>query len=86
MYKIYSRDNCSYCVAAKNLLASKNLPFVEYKVGVDITKEVLLEMIPGARTVPQIFFGEQYVGGYDTLVERLKENTNDTGTTHFLSE
>jgi len=90
MYKIYSKDNCSYCVAAKALLTSKNIPYVESIVGKDITKEMLLEIVPGARSVPQIFIlnsdGEHYVGGYDQLVNKLKENDNVNDTKNFLSE
>jgi len=73
MYKIYSKDNCSYCVAAKNLLDSKNIPYTEYKLGKDVTTEYLLEIVPGARSVPQIFLDETYIGGYDKLVSFLKE-------------
>ncbi len=74
MYKIYSKDNCSYCDAAKQLLTQKGLPFVEFKVGQDLTKEMLLEIVPHAKTVPQIYYDEQYIGGYENLVERLKTN------------
>jgi len=74
MYKIYSKDNCSYCTAAKQLLTQKGLPFVEFKVGQDLTKEMLLEIVPHAKTVPQIYYDEQYIGGYENLVERLKTN------------
>ena len=88
MYKIYSKDNCTYCTAAKSLLSSKNIPFVELKIGKDVTKESLLEVVPGARSVPQIFhtdnFGnENYVGGYDNLVKHLKETSDDTGRAYI---
>ena len=43
MYKIYSKDNCTYCTAAKSLLGSKNIPFVEYKIGKDVTKSLAIE-------------------------------------------
>lgn len=82
LYKIYGKDNCVYCRAAKTLLESKKLQYIEYKVGNDVTKEFLLEIVPGAKTVPQIFHGDEYVGGYEKLVERL--NANDTAK--FLSE
>ena len=82
LYKIYGRDNCVYCQAAKKLLESKGIRYVEYKIGTDVTKDFLLEIVPGAKTVPQIFQGEEYIGGYEQLVERLKNN----GTTQFLSE
>jgi glutaredoxin 3 len=82
MFKIYSRPNCTYCVSAKKLLESKGLAYVELEVGRDVTTEMLLEVVPGARTVPQIFQDEQYVGGYNDLVERLKNND----PTRYLAE
>ena len=53
-----------------------------------MTKESLLEVVPGARSVPQIFhtdnFGnENYVGGYDNLVKHLKETSDDTGRAYI---
>jgi glutaredoxin len=83
MYKIYTKDNCSYCTAAKNLLVSKNIPFVEFNVGANIAlKEMMLTEVPHAKTVPQIFFEDQYIGGYTQLLERITQND----TTNFLSE
>lgn len=68
-YIIYSRDNCPWCVRAKELLQSKNIPFKELKLGVDYDKEELRSKMGGiARlTVPQIFNGEDYVGNYEGL-------------------
>jgi glutaredoxin 3 len=59
---------CPYCDRAKALLSSKQIPFVEHKIGRDLTKEEFLERFPNARTVPQIYLDEQYIGGYDSLV------------------
>jgi len=74
MYKIYSKDNCGYCDAAKRLLESKGLPYVELKVGRDVTREILLEMVPHARTIPQIFYNDEYIGDYGNLLERLNND------------
>lgn len=71
MYKIYTKENCSYCRAAKDLLNRKHIQFIEYIIGVNATKEMLLEVLPDVRTVPQIFYGNQYVGGYEELLERI---------------
>jgi glutaredoxin 3 len=40
-------------------------------VGNGYTKQDLLEAVPTARSVPQIFLNGEYVGGYDKLAERL---------------
>ena len=68
---IWSRDNCPYCDMAKSLLKQKGISFEEKKIGDGYTREELLEAVPTARTVPQIFLDEEYVGGYDQLKVRL---------------
>lgn len=65
--EVYSKDNCPYCVEAKRLLTSLNLAFEEKKVGVDVTREELLERVPNAKTVPQIIINGECIGGYTQL-------------------
>ncbi len=69
--KIYTRDNCPFCVNAKTLLNIKNIPYEEIKIGRDITREQFFEALPNAKTVPQIFLtvsgSEFYVGGFTEL-------------------
>ena len=61
---VWSKDNCPYCVQAKALLNQKNIQFEERKIGEGWTKEQLLEAVPSARTVPQIFLDGELVGGF----------------------
>ena len=68
---IWSKDNCQFCDQAKQLLKMKNIEFEERKIGSGWTKEQLLEAVPTARTVPQIFLDEEYVGGFNELKQRL---------------
>jgi len=68
---IWSKSNCSYCEQAKQLLKMKGIVFEERKIGAEWTKEQLLEAVPTARAVPQIFLDDQYVGGYTELKQRL---------------
>jgi glutaredoxin 3 len=72
---VWSKYNCPYCEQAKALLKMKGIEFEEKKVGAGYTKEDLLEAVPTARTVPQIFLGEELVGGFQELKKRL-ENAN----------
>jgi len=64
---IWTKDHCPYCVQAKALLTQKGIEIEERKIGHSWTKEQLLESVPTARTVPQIFLGEEYVGGFADL-------------------
>lgn len=68
---VWSKDQCPFCDQAKNLLKSKGIEFEERNVSRDWTREQLLEAVPNARTVPQIFLGEEYVGGFVELRKKL---------------
>ena len=64
---IYSTSYCPYCVRAKDLLARKGLTFTEILVDEDEQKREEMIAKTNRMTVPQIFIGEQHVGGYDDL-------------------
>lgn len=64
---VWSKDHCPYCVQAKALLTQKGIEFEERKIGDGWTKEQLLEAVPDARTVPQIFLDGELVGGFTDL-------------------
>jgi glutaredoxin len=69
---VWSKDNCSYCESAKQLLKMKGVDYEERNISSDKwTKEDLLSAAPTARTVPQIFFGDVCVGGFEDLRKRL---------------
>lgn len=68
--RIYTTPICPYCVRAKALLTRKGVPFEEIDVYMDADARSDMESkSKGARTVPQIFIGEHYVGGCDQLYE-----------------
>lgn len=64
---VWSKDHCPYCVQAKTLLEQKGIEFEEKKIGEGYSKEDLLEAVPNARTVPQIFLDGELVGGFTEL-------------------
>jgi glutaredoxin len=67
---VWSKDHCPYCVNAKNLLDSKGIKYEERNISHgEWTREQLLEAVPNARTVPQIFIDGVLIGGYDQLRE-----------------
>lgn len=74
--EIYTKDNCPYCVQAKNLFKSKGWEYTEHFINED-TRTTLLEELTTRigttpRTVPQIFIDDQAIGGYTDLVSWLK--------------
>jgi glutaredoxin len=69
---IWSKNTCPFCDQAKNLLKLKGIEFEERNISTDWTREQLLEAVPNARTVPQIFLDEQLIGGFTELRKHLQ--------------
>ena len=67
--KIYTTGTCPYCIQAKQLLKSRGVAELD-EIRVDLVAGERQKMmdITGRRTVPQIFIGEQHIGGCDDLV------------------
>ena len=75
---MYSGSPCSHCEAAKALLKSKNISFEELDVWQDPAKaKEMLQRTNGARTIPQIFIGDHYIGGNEQLQEANKTGELD---------
>jgi glutaredoxin len=68
---VWSKNACPFCVQAKALLESRGIEFEERNVSTDWTKEQLLEAVPTARTLPQIFLDDNYIGGFTELRKHL---------------
>jgi glutaredoxin len=69
---VWSKDSCPFCDQAKGLLKMKGIEFEEKKIGHGFSKEDLLEAVPSARTVPQIFLDDQLIGGFTELKKHLQ--------------
>lgn len=69
---VYSKYNCPFCDQAKALLKMKGVEFEERKIGDGYTKEDLLEAVPNARTVPQIFLDDVLIGGFTELKKHFE--------------
>lgn len=65
--EIYTTPICGFCVAAKRLLDSKGVDYVEIDVMRDMEKKQEMMQRAGRHTVPQIFIGDAHVGGCDDL-------------------
>ena len=69
---VWSKNACPFCDQAKNLLKLKGIEFEERNISTDWTREQLLEAVPDARTVPQIFLDQQLIGGFSELRRNLQ--------------
>ncbi|CUH60160.1 glutaredoxin 3 [Thalassobacter stenotrophicus] len=66
--EIYTSPTCGFCHAAKRLLSSKSVNFVEFDVSRTPEKrQEMMSRAHGGHTVPQIFVGDIHVGGCDDL-------------------
>ena len=59
---------------AKNLLELKGIEFEERNTSLsEQTRSEFFEAMPDAKTLPQIFFGDEYIGGFTELQKYLKD-------------
>ena len=68
---IYTKSNCPNCLAAKQLLKSKGLEYQEINLDDEIKRSEFNLVHPAARQMPQIFIGDQRVGGLAGLQAAL---------------
>ena len=65
---MYSGPSCNFCEAAKRLLLRNNLEFTEIDISTkDGLRDEMIKKANGKRTIPQIFFDQNHIGGYQEL-------------------
>jgi glutaredoxin len=72
MVKIYGKVNCSWCRDAKNLAEHYSLKYEYIDVGYTDGMKELKEILPDAKTVPQIWWHGRHVGGYQEFVREIE--------------
>jgi glutaredoxin 3 len=66
--RVYTTLVCTYCQAAKRLLSQRKIPFQE--ISLDDKPDLRMQLSAennGYRTVPMIFIGANFIGGYNEL-------------------
>jgi len=75
---VYMGPRCNFCDAAKRLLQRNNIPYKEINIALEEgKKEEMLIKSNGRQTIPQIFFDECHIGGYNELREIEKKGELD---------
>ena len=75
---MYTGPLCNFCEAAKRLLIRNNLNYKEIDISTkDGLRDEMIKKANGKRTIPQIFFDDYHVGGYQELRELEKKNELD---------
>ena len=70
---VYTAIPCSYCLQAKRLLQNHGYEFAEIDLSRDYEKRMQISSETGWQTVPMIYIGDEFVGGFDEL-NRLSLN------------
>jgi glutaredoxin 3 len=65
--RIYTLRGCPFCVRARSLLDRKSVRYDEIDVTMDYQARARVSSTTGHPTFPQIFIGEEFVGGFDEL-------------------
>ena len=72
---MYTGPFCNFCEAAKRLLIRNNLNYKEIDISTkDSLRDEMIKKANGKRTIPQIFFDDYHVGGYQELRELEKKD------------
>lgn len=73
-FTVFGRPDCGYCVRAKQLLEAKAYDFRWIDIYEEGISKADLEKTIGkpVETVPQIFHGQNHIGGFTELDEYVK--------------
>ena len=80
---IFTKEECPYCVKAKDLLKERGVLAIERKLDVDFTRETLSDKLTRENvnfsrlSVPQIWIDGEYVGGFDRLEQFFESADGD---------
>ena len=65
---MYTGPMCNFCDAAKRLFSRNNIKYQEIDISTkDGLKDEMIKKANGKRTIPQIFFDNLHIGGYQEL-------------------
>lgn len=71
--RVFTKNDCPFCVQAKQLLQNKGYTYTEFVIGEDIDRDDFVSAFPKVKTVPHIIIGNNQIGGYKQLAEMLGE-------------
>ena len=72
---MYTGPMCNFCDAAKRLFSRNDLKYKEIDISSkDDLRDEMIKKANGKRTIPQIFFDDQHIGGYEEVRVLEKEN------------
>jgi glutaredoxin len=81
--KIYGKTNCPWCDRAKSLVSRYGFQYEYFDIGRKQYYDELKESVPDLKTVPQIFWNERYIGGYNELANEIENTVGSYGDQLF---
>ena len=76
---IFKKPNCPFCIRALDLLEKKGVAFTEVEAAFDPEKrQEMIRRSGGRATFPQIFVGEQHIGGCDEMMALERDGKLDS--------
>jgi glutaredoxin 3 len=75
--EVWSKPDCIFCTKSKSILNNFNIQFEEKMLGVDFSREYVMEKFPTARSFPIVVVDGFYIGGYNQLEMKLNEEFKD---------
>lgn len=76
MITIYGAPWCSWCMKAKKLAEDYQLDYEWRNVDNDHYKQQLKILLPSAKTIPQIWWHGNHIGGYEDFAREIEETRN----------
>lgn len=71
---IYTKDHCSYCDRAKEYFKNHGIAYEEINIMRDPQGYDALRARTHHMTVPQIFIGEKFIGGYTDMMDKIRSS------------
>lgn len=81
--KIYGKNNCPFCVKAKDLAISYGIKYEYLDIGYIDAYNELKALLPDVKTVPQIWCDDKYIGGYNEFATELESTMGGYGEQLF---
>ena len=72
---LFTITGCPFCARAKKLLSDLQVPFVVVDLEKYAERRYEMQERTGRRSVPQIFFNNKHIGGYDDLKKLVRHDT-----------
>jgi len=81
--KIYGKEGCVYCKRAVRLATEWQLDYIYIDINEPGKRDEMFKLVPNAKTVPQIFWHDKHIGGYQELAVEIENTAGGHGESDF---